>query len=102
MLFSGVRPFVVASAEAEGSPEAVAEAVLVAVAVAEADADAVALGVVAAEAEAVVVSGAAEVDSGEEAKGRLPQAARDRTETGMRAMTARRIGESFEELMARE
>jgi len=102
LLFSGVSPFVVASAEAEGSPEVVAEAVLVGVAVAEADADAVALGVVAAEAEAGVASGAAEVDSGAETKGRLPQAARDRTETGMRAMTVRRIGESCEELMARE
>ena len=67
---------------------------------ADADADAVALGVADGEAAAVVAG--AEEEGDEEAKGRLPQAARDRAVMGRRAAAIRRAGESLEWLMARE
>ena len=96
MLFSGVSPLVVASAEAEGSSEAVADAISVGVAAAEADADGVAVG--AEEGAEVLVSAAGAASL--EAKGRLSQAARDRAVMGRRAMAIRRAGESFEWLKA--
>jgi hypothetical protein len=100
LLFSGVRPFVVASAEAEGSSEAVAEAISVALAVAEADSDGVGVGVGVGEEAVVLVSAVGEASL--EPKGRLPQAVRDRAVMGRRTAAIRRAEESFEELMARE
>ena len=86
---------VVASAEAEGSSEAVAEAISVALAVAEADADGdgdgVGEGVEEGAAALVSVAG----DASWEAKGRLPQAARDRVVMGRRA-AIQRARESFD------
>ena len=83
---------VVASAEAEGSSEAVADAISVALAEADADADGVGEGADEGAAALVSVVG----DASWEAKGRLPQAARDRAVMGRRAMAIRRVGESFE------
>lgn len=89
---------VVASAEAEGSSEAVADTISVALAVADADADGVGAGAEDGAAALVSVAG----DASWEAKGRLPQAARDRAVMGRRAAAIRRAGESLEWLMARE
>ena len=102
LVFSGVRPFVPELAEAEGSPEAVAEAVSVALAVAEADADADAVALGVADGEAAAVVAGAEEEGDEEENGRLPQAARDKVVMGRRAVTIRRAGDGFEELMTRE
>ena len=85
---------VVASAEAEGSSEAVAEAISVALAVAEADADGDGVGKGVEEGAAALVSVVG--DASWEAKGRLPQAARDRALMGRRTVAIRRAGESFE------
>ena len=81
---------VVASAEAEGSSEAVADSISVALAVADADG----VGAGAEDGAAALVSVAG--DASWEAKGRLPQAARDRAVMGRRAAAIRRAGESFE------
>ena len=89
-----------ASAEAEGSSEAVADAISVALSVAEADAVGDGVGEGADEGAAALVSVVG--DASWEAKGRLPQAARDRAVMGRRVAAIRRAGESFEWLMARE
>ena len=83
---------VVASAEAEGSSEAVADSISVAPAVADADADGVGVGAEDGAAALVSVAG----DASWEAKGRLPQAARDRVVMGRRAAAIRRARESFD------
>ena len=83
---------VVASAEAEGSSEAVADSISVALAVAEADADGVGAGAEDGAAALVSVAG----DASWEAKGRLPQAARDRVVMGRRAAAIQRARESFD------
>ena len=59
---------------------------------AEADADGVGAGAEDGAAALVSVAG----DASWEAKGRLPQAARDRAVMGRRAAAIRRAGESFE------